>query len=263
MPRRKVIVIVLSACILAGLGAVAFWPDEPRYDGKTLSEWLAVYEYGRLGNSTFSEAQKRTESAIGHMGVSALPCLVKWIQYEERGLPWWKNALLIIACKFQVKGSRVWNISSGRYAGRSIYTPGPSLGWLINESARKRADYAYRYGFKLVGPPAVAALPDLLRLSESTNSVISARAKYALITIPNILPQIVKMLTNDTTTVRYCGVHALNYFGSLAHEFPGIDTTSLVPPLIQRLQDPDVRVRNEATNALSKIAPETLSEALR
>jgi HEAT repeat len=250
---------VLLLAFLAGLGAVAFWPEEPRYDGKTLSEWLALYEYGRLGNSTFSEAQKRTEIAIGHMGVRALPCLVKWIQYEGRELPWWKNAMLIIACKFQVKGSRVWNVSNGR----SFYIPGSSLGWLINDSATKRADYAYRYGFKLVGPPAVAALPDLLRLSESTNTVVSARAKYAMITIPNLLPQIVKMLTNDTATVRYCGVHGLNTFESLSHEFPGIDTSSLVPPLVQRLQDPDIRIRNEATNALSKIAPETLSEALR
>jgi hypothetical protein len=244
---------------------VEVWPraKEPVYNGKTLSEWLVVYEYGRLGNSTFSEAQKRAEIAIGHMGVSALPCLVKWIQYEQQRLPWWKNATLIVACKFHIKGSRVWNISSGRYAGRPIYIPGRSLEWLYNDPASKRADYAYRYGFKLVGPTAAIALPDLLRLSESTNTVISARAKYAMVTIPNVLPRIVEMLTNDTTTVRYCAIRGLNSFGSLAHEFPGIDTTSLVPPLLQRLQDPDIRVRNEATNALSKIAPETLSEALR
>jgi hypothetical protein len=244
---------------LLGSAAVAFWSDEPRYDGKTLSEWLVVYEYGRLGGSTFSEAQKRAEVAIGHMGPSALPSLLKWIQYEGRDLPWWKNAMLIIVCRFHFKGSRVWTTT----IGRPIYIPGRSLEWLYNDSATKRADYAYRYGFKLVGPPAVAALPDLLRLSEGTNTVISARAKYAMVTIPNLLPQIVAMLTNDTTTVRYCGVHALNSFSSLAHEFPGIDTTTLVPPLLQRLQDPDIRVRNEATNALCKIAPEVLTNKIR
>ena len=251
MRRRRVIIIILAACIL---GAVAFWPDEPRYDGKSLSEWLVVYEYGRLGTSSFSEAQKRAETAISHMGASALPALVKWIQYEGQRLPWWKNELLIIACKLHVKGSRVWTTS----IGRPIYIPGRSLEWLYDDSARKRADFAYRYGFKLVGPPAAAALPDLLSLSECTNTVISARAKYAMVTIPNLLPQIVRMLTNDTSSVRYSGVHALNSFGSLAHEFPGIDTSSLVPPLIQTLQDPEFRVRNEATNALCKIAPEVL-----
>jgi hypothetical protein len=256
--RRKRIIIVLAACILVALSAVAFWPDEPRYDGKRLSEWLVVYEYRRLGGS-FSEAQKRAEIAIGHMGVSALPCLLKWIQYEDRRLPWWKNEMLIIACKFHIKGSRVWNTP----IGRPIYMPGRFLGWLSNDSARERADYAYRYGFKLVGPPAVAALPDLLRLSECTNYVVSAHAKYAMVSIPNVLPQIVTMLTNDTTTVRYCGVHALNSFSSLANEFPGIDTTSLVPPLLQTLRDPDIRIRNEATNALLKIAPEVFTNEMK
>jgi len=257
--RRRRVIITLAVCLLVAIGLVAFWPAEPRYDGKTLSEWLVVYEYGRLGTSTFSEAQKRAEIAISHMGVSALPCLVKWIQYEERSLPWWKNGMLIIACKFHIKGSRVWTTT----IGRPIYMPGRSLEWLYEDSARKRADYAYRYGFKLVGPLAAVALPDLLKLSESTNTVISARAKYAMVTIPNALPQIAKMLTNDTATVRYCGVHALNSFGSLAHEFPGLDITRAVPSLVQTLKDPDIRIRNEATNTLQKIAPDALTNRVR
>jgi hypothetical protein len=247
--RRRVIIITLAACILAGFGAVAFWPDEPRYDGKPLSEWLVVYEYGRLDNSTFSEAQKRAEIAIAHMGVSALPCLLKWIQYDGRNPPWWKNAILIVVCKFHVKGSRVWTVSNGS----SYYIPGRSLEWLYNDPARKRAEYAFRFGFKLVGPPAAVALPDLIKLSESTNTVISVRAEYAMVSIPNILPQFVKMLTNDTTTVRYCGVHALNSLGSTFNKIPGIDTTGLEPPLLQCLQDPDIRIRKEASSALAKI----------
>jgi hypothetical protein len=221
-----------------------------------LSEWLVVYEFGRLGSSTFSEAQKHAEVAISHMGTNALPWLVDWIQYEEQRLPWWKSQALMIACKLHIKGSRVWNVANGR----AIYLPGKSMQWIVDDSARKRADYAYRYGFKLVGPQAAVALPDLLRLSQSTNSVVSDRARYAMVTIPNLLPQLVEMLTNKTSSVRFGAVRGLNSFGSLAQEFPSLDTARAVPSLVRTLKDPDLRVRSEATNALQKIAPDVLKD---
>jgi len=171
---------------------MAYWSGEPRYDGKTLSEWLVVYDFGRLGSLSFSEAQQRAQVAISHIGTSALPWLVDWIQYEGQRLPWWKDQALIIACKLHIKGSRVWNVANGR----AIYLPGKSMEWMVDDSKWERADYAYRYGFKLVGPQAAVALPDLLRLSQSSNSIVSARARYAMVTIPNLLPQLVDMLTN-------------------------------------------------------------------
>lgn len=236
---------------------MAYWSGEPRYDGKTLSEWLVVYEFGRSGSSTFSEAQQRAEVAISHMGTNALPWLVNWIQYEEqRQLPWWKSQALTIACKLHIKGSRIWTATNGRV----IYVPGKSMLWLVDDSARKRADYAYRYGFKLVGPQAAVALPDLLRLLESTNSVVSARAGYAMVTIRRLLPQLVGMLTNETSSVRFGAARGLSSFGSLAQEFPGLDTARAVPSLVQTLKDPDLRVRKEATNALQKIAPDVLKD---
>jgi hypothetical protein len=222
-----------------------------------LSEWLVVYEFGRLGTSTFSEAQKHAEVAISHMGTNALPWLVDWIQYEEqRQLPWWKSQALTIACKLHIKGSRSWESTHGRV----IYVPGKSMQWIVDDPARRRADYAYRYGFKLVGPQAAVALPDLLQLSQSTNSVVSARARYAMVTIPNLLPQLVDMLTNQTGSVRFGAVRGLSSFGSLAQEFPGLDTARAVPSLVQTLNDPDLRVRKEATNALQNIAPDVLKD---
>lgn len=252
-------IVILTVCVLAAIAAVAFWPGEPRYDGKTLSDWLQVYEYGRLGDFTFAESQKRAELALSHIGASALPWLVNWIQFEDQRLPWWKNEILIIACKLHIKGSRVWKMSNGR----AIYIPGRSVLWIANDSARTRADYAYRYGFKLVGPQAAGALPDLLRLSQSTNSVVAQRARYAVVTIPNLLPQLVEMLTNQTGSVRYRAARGLNSFGSLAQEYPGMDATRAVPSLIQTLNDIDVRVRNEATNALLKIAPAVLTNGMK
>jgi hypothetical protein len=254
--RRRRVIIILAAAVLVAIGAVAYWSGEPRYHGKTLSEWLVVYEFGRLGSLTFSQAQKHAEVAISHMGTSALPWLVNWIQYEEQRLPWWKNQALIIACKLHIKGSHVWTVANGR----AIYIPGKSMLWIVNDSASRRADYAYRYGFKLVGPQAAVALPDLLRLSQSTNSVVSARARYAMVTIPNLLPQLVEMLTNATSSVRFGAVCGLNSFGSLAQQYPGLDTARAVPSLVQTLKDPDLRVRKEATNALQKIAPDVLKD---
>jgi len=42
----KRIFITLAACVLVGIGVVAFLPGEkePEYNGKKLSEWIWAYE---------------------------------------------------------------------------------------------------------------------------------------------------------------------------------------------------------------------------
>jgi len=76
--RRRRVTIVLVACVLVGIGVVAFWPGErePEYNGKKLSEWIEVYIDG-IGRRNYSQ-QAEAVKAIQTMATNALPCLLKW-----------------------------------------------------------------------------------------------------------------------------------------------------------------------------------------
>src|SRR5438067_1105808 len=95
--RRRRVIIILAACVLMGIGVVAFWPGErePVYNGKKLSEWLQLY--GSTGISV--EQREQAKVAVRQIGTNALPWLVKWIQCDRRDLPQWKTRLAVAACK--------------------------------------------------------------------------------------------------------------------------------------------------------------------
>jgi hypothetical protein len=259
--RRKRALIVLAACILVAIGLVAFWPRErePEYNGKKLSEWLEVYDTGKFGKRDFNEARTEATLAIDHIGVEALPWLMKWIQYERRDPPKWKVSLFILACRLHVKGTYIGTTGNG---SKSYMADKSTVASLLKNQQAELANRAEYYGFKLLGARAAAAIPDLVQLTRSSNPIVSARANYALGTIPILMPQLLEMLTNQAATVRYCAVRGLNSFESLDHSFPGLDTSSFVPPLVQTLRDPDFGVREEATNALLKIAPAVLTNGI-
>lgn len=87
MPRKKIL-IVLAACVLVGIGVVAFWPGdkEPEYNGKKLSEWMWVRQHAP-SDARLWEA----EDAVRHIGTNGLPSFIKWMKYEP---PAWKKPLL-------------------------------------------------------------------------------------------------------------------------------------------------------------------------
>jgi hypothetical protein len=89
MKGRRRILLILAACAVVALVAAVFWPKErePVYQGKKLSEWLAMYCV-----STDSQVpDKEAEEAILGIGTNALPVLVKWIAREP---PDWKKGLV-------------------------------------------------------------------------------------------------------------------------------------------------------------------------
>jgi HEAT repeat protein len=173
---------------------------------------------------------------------------MRWIQYDGPGTPKWKTSLFVLACKLHLKGTHVMIASDGTTTG---YWADKSLvARLINNRERNLADYTERYGFKLLGAQAADALPELVQLAHGTNSLVSRRAEFALATIPDLVPQLLEMLTNNAASVRYHGVRDLSSFDS--HAFPRLDVSGIAPLLVERLDDPDFRVRKEATNALQK-----------
>jgi hypothetical protein len=108
--RRRRVIFVLAACVLVGIGAVAFWPGErePEHNGKKLSEWVKAYRL-RLDfddaktKRLIEEEQKAAEEAIRHMGTNSIPWLLRAIAYKP---PVWKERLWRILDKIPIKYTR-------------------------------------------------------------------------------------------------------------------------------------------------------------
>jgi hypothetical protein len=87
--KKRVILLCLIGAALALIAFLALkpQPNEPSYDGHTLSHWVCIL--GTTGMDNPDQYQKAT-NAIDHIGAAALPFLVKWLQYEP---PQWRTRL--------------------------------------------------------------------------------------------------------------------------------------------------------------------------
>jgi len=124
------------------LGAL-LWPRqrEAEYYGVPLSSWLA-----RCNSSNIVEAEGARE-VVRQNATSALPFLLRWIQYEKPG---WRKVVERAASKLPPP------ILNNR-----------CLQWLLDDRAEMRANAAIG-GFQALGPRAGAAIPNLLYIAENT-----------------------------------------------------------------------------------------------
>src|SRR4051812_22032551 len=79
MKRRRKI-LFFAACGLTAIVAVCFFclrQNEPSYNGRTLSEWCAMY--GDERNSF--EKRENARTAITSIGTNAIPWLLRWVNY--------------------------------------------------------------------------------------------------------------------------------------------------------------------------------------
>src|SRR5580765_7321909 len=82
MRKRRVYLILAVGLVCVGVLVLMMRLDqEPDYQGKALSEWVAVYD---------SSNGRQGEGAIRAIGRSGLPYLIEWIGYER---PRWKEQL--------------------------------------------------------------------------------------------------------------------------------------------------------------------------
>src|SRR5262245_12996976 len=110
--RRRVILLVIGALLIA-IAVVILWPreKEPEYQGKTLTEWLDIYEGGVIGYIKDPERQEAAD-ALRNIGTNALPWLIKWISNES---PNWRRKLSAL--------TKLTNLHSrGRVVVRAYFT---------------------------------------------------------------------------------------------------------------------------------------------
>lgn len=256
--RRKRVVIVLATYVLVAIGVVAFWPGErePEYNGKKLSEWLALQRY----------RPEQASDAIRAIGTNALPVLVSWTELQ---VPAWRYNLAI------GYGSFPRPIHSDSLAD-----------FFINQKAATRS-FNSVFAFQILGTNASAAIPELSRFVMDTRNRNRRNAAHALAYIGGreALPPLLAALEDKTVpdiqrVLIASAIPDLNYRGpeltsavrvmiaclGESNQFvPSLAATALgtflvqpekcVPALTKAVASPDYRVRRNAIRALGNFGP--------
>lgn len=218
---------MLLACGIFAIGLRAPREDEPSYQGRTVSEWLNDIDQGRWG--------AWNEAPIRAIGTNAIPAYLKWVSYEG-GVPQSRIAKLVELVS-PALGRR---LTSWHYWGRSNRV---------------------REAFRILGPQARAAIPELTRLAQTAippraDGSEPGRAPQCIDCLGFIgtdaLPGILSLVTNSPPLTRCHAIWKLADFGTNA--------VAAVPTLRLALTDTDPVVINAASNVLRKIA-ETLTNA--
>jgi HEAT repeat protein len=248
--RKQGILIALSLCVAIVLIAVLTQKEEPEpsYDGHPLSYWIVWRGYYLPAERT---------RPLREIGPSALPFLLKWIQYEPAP---WRDKL----------ASRMPNSPRGRAIALR----------LVNPRAQTRA-YEAAFGLHCLGYQAKPAIPELVRLMNKTNHLQTAlRATEALAyTGTDALPPLLAVIQNQTHPCRATALNMLVHMPVITDAgritvpavinclletndatIPVIAATALgdlktapelsVPALLHSLQSPDPKLRRASAFAL-------------
>jgi len=283
---------------LVGLGVVAFWPGErePEYNGKKLSEWLALQR----------DRPEEASDAIRAIGTNGLPVLVGWTEHQ---VPAWRYKLarpfsnfpgfvyrdalvnFLINGKSQLRSFN--SVFAFRVLGTNASAAIPELSRSVMDARnheRQSAAKALAYiGGRDALAPLLAALedktaPDLQRAAiagaiphlnyrgpELTNAVpvmiaclcesnqfVPSLAATALGTFLVQPEQCVPALTKAVASPDYrVRRNAIRALGNF-----GRADTDAINAISKALDDSHQDVRKEATNALQRIAPEVLTNGV-
>jgi hypothetical protein len=232
---------------------VAFWPGErePEYNGKKLSEWLALQRY----------RPEEASDAIRAIGTNALPVLVSWAEYQ---MPAWRFELARGYSSFP----------------RPIYSDSRA-DFFINRKGTMRS-FNSVFAFRILGTNASAAIPELSRFVMDARNQDRRNAAHALAyiggrdalppllaaledkTVPDIRRGLIAgaipylnyrgpELTNAVPVMIACLCESNQFVPSLAATALGtflIQPEQCVPALTKAAASPDYRVRRNAIRAL-------------
>jgi hypothetical protein len=203
--RERICVATFAGVALFGL--ILYSLGEPRYHGRSLSDWLTICRSSKASESEREEAA----TAVRQIGAKGLPILISRATQDTSSM------------KEKIKA---WVRNR-----RMLLIPTSVLNW-----AKRPPDYTSlneaRIGLIILGPAAAPAIPELTRLA------YSGRGEWPCEALGDIgrpaLPALLKILKSPTgpaTPRAYA-----------AKQFRKFSTNALValPTLIECLKDPDV-----------------------
>ena len=289
---RRVLWCGLAVTVLLPV-AMFFWSHrQPAYQGRTLSQWIALHQ-------RHADDAGEITNAVRRMKPRAIPVLLKWISYEQPG---WQKFL--------------WR--------RMPFLTRYSLGRRLCEDWRGAIAKLGLEGFRILGPEGAGAVPTLVKRCDSKawakSPTVASRAWTAIQTtgeagtlvLANIardplssdritaldllahagawttldegMPLFVCCLKDENVEV---AVRTAQVFRTWGHQLPNAigalvealgdarprvrqaavealgqalpshrrDFPSAIPALRARYNDPDPEVRSAATNALHQVLP--------
>ena len=180
---------LLAILCISFLGVIAWWVTarerEPRYEGRSLSQWLGESDF--MSSPHPLETIRKTYTALNEIGTNSFPYLEKMLCATD---PPWKRA----AIAFNAKQSLL----------RLPVTPA--------QVYRGRAMMGYT---SFSGPAAGAAVPRLIQLMNSQKApevqcCIAATLGYMGPQARDAIPVLMNAVTNHNADVRRSAVLALH-----------------------------------------------------
>jgi hypothetical protein len=241
--RSRQIVLILVTCGFIAVVVTVIWPEkpEPMYNGRSLSEWEEIYkrllQSDMLGDREIALSLEAVKAAH-EMRDSIIPVALKDIQCET---PAWPRQMAD-------------KIERSHYLSRWC----PNSLWMLLLEDRGEDGAIY---FRMLGPDASPAVPDLERIMNQTKSAqIRERAMSALGEIgQDGLKSLMGALANPRFPSQEKAVYAIGISidkGALA--------SPAVPMLVKNLTNSNDKISIAATRVLGRLAlePESVVPAL-
>jgi HEAT repeat protein len=272
--KRLILLLTLVIALLGVLAWVVFSPAEPQYEGKPLSFWLRGYadstwfmvqlQAGQLTNATlnfpspeFAEKDSlKTDAALQQIGPKAIPTLLRLLRAKDTRF---KIKVARIAEKLPLIHYSYWPALSRNHAGQHGFqvlgadasNAVPALIEILESHISDDSETATAWSLGMVGPPARAAVPVLLRQLASGNSRVRDAAIVALTAIhaepETVLPALVKELDNPNENSPSRVFAAVSAFGA--------EAAPALPGLLSRISSDNEIVRSCVVLGLRKIHP--------
>lgn len=230
MRSRRAITLLLL-CWVAGIALVLLWRSEPSYQGRTLSDWIVQMRV----RPDDTEARM----AVRHLASNSIPLLLTWIKRGDRPT---LRARLVEAKKGVI----------AFLEKHKVIKPRPQV-WVLFVADHKSSYRSLaQSALEQLGPQAESAIPELIQMlgtKRPTPDEISPVAGTAYLLLPKLAPAsiqpLVTSLSSTDPQVYALAVSALGEIGPQAN--------AAIPIVQRRLADPDVNIRVQAAQVLSKL----------
>jgi HEAT repeat protein len=181
--RKRVLAILCVGFLAVIAGWVTAHKREPRYDGKSLSQWLR--EFDLRSSPDPLETLRKAYKALNAIGTNSFPYLEKMLCATD---PPWKRVVIAFNAKqsllrLPVTPAQVYRGRAMR--GYSLLGPAagadvPGLIQLMNNQKSPEVRCCIAGALGEIGPEARDAIPVLMNAVTNQNAEVSRSAVFAL-----------------------------------------------------------------------------------